>query len=140
MHAFAAGELEHTLDDVLPRVQNDVVRAVLLRERGLLGRRGRADDGRARALGELREEQAEAARDGVHEHEIARLDAVRLLGEGHGRQALQRGGGAGEEGDVRGEREDFRPGDGDVLGVHPEVVLPVAVVVASGGGTEEAGG
>ena len=70
--------------------------AVRARDGGLGGGRRRADDARgAGALGELRGEEAEAARDGVHEDGVAGAHAVRLLDEGERGEALQGGGGGG---------------------------------------------
>ena len=78
MHALAVRELQHALHGVLLLVQDDVVRAVQLRDFCLLGRARRADDRRAARFDELREEQAEPARDGVHEDGVALLYVVCL--------------------------------------------------------------
>lgn len=118
MHALSARELEHAVDDVLLGVQDDVVRAVRARDGRLVLCRRRADDERgARALRELRGEEAEPARDGVDEDGVARPDPVGFLDKGERGEALERRRGGGEEGDARGEGEDLGPGDGDVLGV-----------------------
>lgn len=95
VHARAMRDLKHTLHSVLRGVQYDMVRAVRAREcsLGLGGRR--ADHGRAALLGELREEEAEAPSNGVHENGVAALDGVGLGDERQRRQACssnQRGG------------------------------------------------
>ena len=127
MHALAGGELERARDDVLLGVEDDVVGAADgARGGGLGGGRGRADDGGgARALGELREEEAEAARDRVDEDGVAGAHAVGLFDEGERGEPLQGGGGGGAEGHAGGEDEGFGPGDGGVFGVHAEEVLEV---------------
>lgn len=123
MHALAAREREHALDDVLLGVQDDVVCAVRARDGGLLRGRRRPDDGRPSVLRELREDEAEAARDGVDEHGVARAQPVRLLDEGDGGEALERRGRGGQQRHVLGQGEDLRPGDRDELGVHAKVDL-----------------
>ena len=137
MHALAVRELEHALHDVLLRVEDDVVRPMRLRERGLLRGARRADDGRAARLDELREDEAEPARDGVHEHDVAFLDVVRLGHEGERGRAwgcyqlsaigseegrwkgvrctLEEGCGGYAGREVLWERVHLVPGDADVL-------------------------
>lgn len=78
----AARDLVHLPDDIAPlAVQDDVVGAGLPRDLGLVLGRGRANHGRAEALGELDEEEAEAARRRLDEDVLLRLDLVRLLDE-----------------------------------------------------------
>ena len=113
VHALPAGDLAHAPHRVLLRVQHDVVRAVRARERGLGGRARRPEHRRAARLRELREEQAEPARDGVHEHRVARAHGVRLGDERERRRACRalksawpaREGGGGE---VRGGARTLR--------------------------------
>lgn len=79
MHPFSVRDLEHALCGVLCGVQDDMVRAVRARDRCFLRCARRADHSSTACLDELREEQAEAARDGVHQDDLALFDLVRLF-------------------------------------------------------------
>lgn len=123
MHALALGNLQHTLDRIFLLVEDDVVRAMRTRELGLLARRRRPDDGGAARLRDLREHEAEPARDGVHEDDVARLDVVRFAHECRRGETLQDRSGRRQRryglrhGDGRG------PGDRDVFGEHAPLDL-----------------
>ncbi len=110
IHALPVRDFQHPRHRVLLRVQYNVVRPVLRRDRRLLLRGGRPDDRRPARVRDLREDEPEPAGDGVHEDGLARLHVVRLA---HHRQRGQRR--RGEEVDGGREREDLVPGHGDVL-------------------------
>ena len=81
LDAVAASEGEDLVDDALLGVVDDVVRAILARQRRLfLGGHG-ANDGGAQVRGHLAEEQADTAGGGVDEDGVALLERVRLLDE-----------------------------------------------------------
>ena len=90
--SLAARQLPHPLGEAL--VADHLVRAGLACERRLLLARGRRDHAAAAELHDLRQQQPDAARRGVHEHVVARLHCVRVGREvvrGHALQQRRAG-------------------------------------------------
>ena len=122
--ASASGESLHRLEEVLLRVQDDLVGARLARERGLgLGAHG-ADHAGAAPLRHLHEEEAHAPRRRVHEAGVALLQREGARAEVVGGHALQhRGRGrVGAQARRDGHRAVGR--EEHVLGVGAEHVRP----------------
>jgi hypothetical protein len=87
-HALALGEVHDGLDDVLVRVVDHELGAVLLGEGDLVRVGGGADNSCADGSQELAEPEADSAGCGVDQRPFSFLDVVRLADEGQGREAL----------------------------------------------------
>jgi hypothetical protein len=76
--ALAFGNLLDASGKVLLAVVDDIVATVPMRELDLLRRADRANDGRAKVLGPLRQDAANATGGGLNKDCVPRLDACRL--------------------------------------------------------------
>src|SRR5918998_653322 len=92
VHALAAGDALRLGGEVLLFVQDHLVSAGLLRERGLLLGAGGPYDGRAAHLRHLAEQEADAAGGGVHEGGLPLLERERAVGEVVGGHPLEHDG------------------------------------------------
>ena len=79
----------HLGDEILLAVVDDVVEAMRLGERDLVGRAGGADDGRAEMFRPLAEDQPDAAGGGVKQDRVAGLHLEGPAQEIFGGHALQ---------------------------------------------------
>ena len=94
LQASTPGEALDLFHEVLARVEDDLVRARLAGQRGLVLRGDRPDDAGAAHPGDLAKEQPYTAGGGVNEAGIAWLQRPRAAGEIVGGHALQHRGGA----------------------------------------------
>lgn len=113
MHAAAVRQPAHFGGQIVERaMKHHVVRAVAARERRLPGGRHSADHPHAAPLEPLREQQPDAARRRVNEHDVAFAGAIRIVDE------IVRGHALHERGGGRAQVDPVRHGDRLVLGHH----------------------
>src|SRR5438034_1327275 len=117
------GSVRQTLHfslEVLLGVQDNVVRADPACQRGLLARRDRAQHPCAPEFGDLTEQETHAARGGVHQACVPRLQGVGRSREVVRRHALEHYGGALLRAHAVRQHDDPVGRDDDVLGVRAE--------------------
>jgi hypothetical protein len=130
--ALTLSDLLNARGKVLLAVVDDVVTAVPVRELDLLGRADRADDGRAKVLGPLRQDAANATGGGLHKDCVPRLDAEGATQQKLRCQALQHHRRGGLELYGVGQVNEEVRGNYALFGIAPKRLYSINHAVALG--------